>query len=134
MLFNALVIPVFKADTGGLIINIIIAPINNIPKKGYNNTGFNPSKLLGSFSNNFFNPTTKYPAIKPASNAPKNPDPPLFASIPPTKPTASAGLSPILIAIYPANIGNIKSKAVPPTVFKNAANGIFIPKFAGSIL
>ena len=30
-------------------------------------------KHSGNKLNNFFNPTTKYPARKPANNAPKNP-------------------------------------------------------------
>ena len=99
MLFNKLVIPSLRAATGGFTINISIAPISNIPKKGYNKTGFNPSKLSGNLSNSFFNPTTKYPAINPASNAPKKPEPPSLAKTPQTKPTAKAGLSPIDIAI-----------------------------------
>ena len=132
--FKKLVNPVFIAATGGLITNIIIAPIKSIPNKGYNKTGFNPSKLSGNLLNIFFKNTTKYPAIKPARSAPKNPEPPLFASIPPTKPTARAGLSPMLIAMYPARTGNINPNAVSPTLFKNAANGVLLPKFEGFIL
>ena len=94
-------------------INNIITPISKIPNTGYNNIGFMPSKLLGKKLNIFLNKTTTYPAIKPASKAPKNPEltrfmlgslkyanvTPNFAIIPPTKPTASPGLSAILIAI-----------------------------------
>ena len=35
--------------------------------------GFIPSKLLGKKLNNFFNNNTRYPAINPASKAPKKP-------------------------------------------------------------
>ena len=89
-----------------------------------------------------------YPPTNPAINAPKNPEltsvtvlsvneanvVPCTASIPPTNPTANPGLSAILIAIYPAKIYNITLNAAPPTVLKNAANGVFIPKFDGLIL
>ena len=59
---------------------------------------------------------------------------PCTANIPPTNPTASPGLSAILIAIYPAKIYSITLNAAPPTVLKNAASGVFIPKFDGFIL
>ena len=85
--------------------------------------------------------------MKPAINAPKNPEltkvtsgfvndanvVPAFATAPPTKPTANPGLSAILIAIYPDKIHNMKSKAIPPIVLKKAAIGVFIPKLDGSI-
>ena len=58
---------------------------------------------------------------------------PWTAKIPPTNPTAKPGLSAILIAIYPANIYNITLNAAPPTVLKNAATGVFIPKLDGFI-
>ena len=58
---------------------------------------------------------------------------PCTAKIPPTNPTANPGLSAMLIAIYPAKIYNITLNAAPPTVLKNAAIGVFIPKFAGLI-
>ena len=85
--------------------------------------------------------------MKPASNAPKNPEltntssgfpsdvnvVPTLLNAPPTKPTTNPGLSAILIAIYPDSITSIKSNAIPPTVLKNAATGVFIPKFDGFI-
>ena len=88
-----------------------------------------------------------YPPTNPAINAPKNPEltsvtvlsvneanvVPCTASIPPTNPTANPGLSAILIAIYPDKMTSIKSNAIPPIVLKNAATGVFIPKFDGSI-
>ena len=125
--FNPLVKEVFRIDTGGFTRNVIMAPMRSTPSNGYISTGFIPSKLFGNFENNFFKNTIKYPAIKPARRAPKNPDPPLFAIAPPTKPVTSAGLSPILIAMYPARIGNIKPNAVSPIVFRKAANGVFEP-------
>ena len=88
--------------------------MNNVPNNGYNSTGFIPSSESGNTLNSFLSPTTKYPAKNPASNAPKNPEPPLFASSPPRKPTTNAGLSAILYAIYPASTGKINPKAKFP--------------------
>ena len=39
----------------------------------------------------------------------------------------------MLEAMKPANTGNINAKALSPTCFKNAANGVLLPKFAGLI-
>ena len=41
--------------------------------------------------NNLRNPTIRYPAANPATNAPRNPELPALASAPPTKPTARPG-------------------------------------------
>ena len=71
-----------------------------------------------------------YPARNPATRAPRNPDFPLAAIIPPTRPTASAGLSPIAIAINPASTGSMNPNAVPPICLNTAATGVIIPKFA----
>lgn len=89
--------------------------------------------LSGSLSNTVLSHCIMYPAIKPASKAPRNPLPPCSARNPPVKPAASAGLSEILIAMYPLNTGSIKLNAAPPAVLKNAAKGVFIPKFDGSM-
>ena len=97
--------------------------------------------------NNLFKNLIINPPKKPAIKAPKNPElistssefirdekvVPAFAIAPPTIPTANPGLSPILIAMYPDKIISIKSKAIPPIVLKNAAIGVFIPKFEGFI-
>jgi len=141
---SAPVIPVFIDPIIGFMNNII-TPIKNVPSNGYKNTGFIPSKLFGKPANNFLRPTTKYPAMKPASNAPKKPPEtagtfgsnalakvtPALAKAPPTKPIERAGLSPILIAINPARTGNINPNAVPPIFFKTAANGVPVPKPLG---
>ena len=71
-----------------------------------------------------------YPAAKPATKAPKNPDFPLAAIYPPTNPSASAGLSPIAIAIYPASTGSINPNAAPPIFLNKAATGVIVPKLA----
>ena len=128
-----------NAPIGGFTRKIIITPISKIPKNGYNSTGFVPSNDFGSFSSNFFNSNIRYPATNPAISAPKNPDEthcssgrkmevPAFARSPPTIPGMSAGLSPIAMAMYPARIGNIIPNAVFPTLLKNAANGVPLPK------
>ena len=101
---------VLNAPTGGFTIKIINAAMIRIPKNGYRRTGFVPSRVFGSLSNNFFNPIIRYPAANPAISAPKNPDEihassarntevPAFARSPPTIPGINAGLSPIAIAI-----------------------------------
>ena len=77
----------------------------------------------------FFNNTTTYPARNPATNAPRNPLVPFAAIAPPTKPTASPGLSAILIAINPARIGSMKPNATPPMDLNIAAIGVIVPKF-----
>ena len=99
-----------------IITPYIKAPVINIPNRGYNKTGFNPSKLLGNLANNFFNKTTTYPPRNPPISPPKNP-PPLFREIsPPTIAGANPGLSAILIPINPAITGIIKKKAFPPPI------------------
>ena len=75
-------------------------------------------------------PKIIYPAAKPAIRAPRKPDLPFAAIIPPTRPSASAGLSPIAMAINPARIGSIKPNAVSPMFLNNAAAGVMVPKFA----
>ena len=70
--------------------------------------------------------------MKPAAIAPRKPDFPLYAIIPPTKPSASAGLSPIAIAIKPARTGSIKLNASPPMLLNIAAAGVIVPKFERS--
>ena len=57
----------------------------------------------------------------------------MYAIIPPTKPSASAGLSPIAIAIKPASTGNIKLNASPPILLNIAATGVIVPKFERSL-
>ena len=119
----------------------MIAPIRRIPKNGYNSTGLVPSSACGRRSNAFFKSNIKYPATNPAINAPKNPDEihwssgrntdvPAFASNPPTIPGIKAGRSAMLIAMYPARIGNIIPNAVSPTVFKNLENVFPVPKIS----
>ena len=71
--------------------------------------------------------------MNPASNAPKNPAPPVLAKSPPTNPTTIAGRSAILTAINPAKTGNKKPNAASPIDLKNAASGVFDPKLAGLI-
>ena len=132
-LFKKLVNPLFKKATGGLTINVITIPINSVPNKGYNSTGLIPSSDCGKNDNTFRSNNTKYPAINPASNAPKNPAPPAFAKNPPTNPTTIAGRSAILTAINPAKTGNKNPNAASPTDLKKAANGVFEPKLLGSI-
>ena len=57
-----------------------------------------------------------------------------MASTPPAKPTARPGRSAIDMAIKPARIGSIYPNAALPTVLKNAATGVFMPKLDGSIV
>ena len=59
----------------------------------------------------------------------KKPDLPAAAIAPPTKPTASPGLSAILIAINPASTGSIKPNAAFPIVINKAACSVIEPKF-----
>ena len=73
-----------------------------------------------------------YPAAKPATSAPKKPDFPLYAIIPPTKPTANPGRSAIAIAMKPASTGSIKENAVLPMFFNIAAAGVMVPNAARS--
>ena len=70
--------------------------------------------------------------MKPAASAPRNPDFPPAAIIPPTKPSASPGLSAIASAMKPARTGSISPKATPPIPLKNAAAGVIVPKFCRS--
>ena len=110
-----------------------MTPINSVPNNGYNNTGLIPSSDCGKNEKTLRKPNTKYPAINPASKAPKNPAPPVLANNPPTNPTTIAGRSPILTAINPAKTGNKNPNAASPTILKKAANGVFDPKLAGLI-
>ena len=48
--------------------------------------------------------------------------------MPPTNPTASAGLSPIAIAINPASTGSINLKATLPISLKSLAASVMLPK------
>ena len=125
-------IAVLSAPTNGLIRHMN-APINRTPRSGIIRTGIIFSRLSGRNENTFFSSSTINPPAKPAIRAPINPEtaaesPPIFANVhpivamyPPTKPTASPGLSAILLAIYPANTGIMKLNAAPPIVLKNAA-------------
>ena len=61
-------------------------------------------------------------------------DTPLTANAPAVKPTARPGRSAMDMAIKPARTGSMKPNASPPTVLKNAARGVFMPKFDGSML
>ena len=53
---------------------------------------------------------------------------PKVAIYPPTRPTKKPGLSAILLPINAASIGTIKLNANPPTVLKNAAASVCVPK------
>ena len=84
----------------------------------------------------------RYPAAKPASKAPRNPDgmveaaagsikvAPLVAKIPPTIPTRKPGRSAILIAMNPASTGIIKLKAKFPIFLNHDAIGVTLPERA----
>ena len=96
---SPVLIAIFKAPTGGSMIKVINAPINNTPSSGYSRTGFNPSRPFGSLSKIFFNNWMIRPAANPATKAPRKPDFPFAAIAPPTKPTTSPGRSAILMAI-----------------------------------
>ena len=50
-----------------------MTPINSVPNNGYNKTGLIPSSDCGKNEKTLRKPNTKYPAINPASKAPKNP-------------------------------------------------------------
>ena len=130
ILVKAVFKAVFKAPTGGSMTNIMISPISRIPHTGHNNTGVIFSNASGNLENTFFSNKMISPARKPAASAPRKPDFPFAAIIPPTKPTASAGLSPILIAINPASTGSISPNAIPPICLNAAATGVIVPKFA----
>ena len=64
-------------------------------------------------------------------SAPKNPAPLEEASAPPTKPTASPGLSAMLMAMKPASTGSMKPKEMPPMSMKVLAYQRFEPKLPG---
>ena len=92
----------------------MIAPIAKVTKSGNISIGLIPSSDLGRGFVIFLKKRIMYPDKKPATNAPRNPAPPVFAKYPPTKPTVIPGLSAIDIPINPARTGNIKPKAAPP--------------------
>ena len=119
---------VFKNPTGGSMIKVIIKPMRRIPNTGYKSTGAIFSRASGRRLNSFPRKRTRYPAINPASRAPRNPDFPPAAIIPPTNPTARAGLSPMLMAINPARIGSMKPKAIPPIPFQGRGCRVMVPK------
>ena len=104
------------------------SPISSTPTTGYNKTGAIFSIASGSFSNALRSIRMIKPAAKPATSAPKNPDFPLYAIIPPTNPSSSAGRSPIAIPIKPASTGSINPNAVPPIPLSSAATGVIVPK------
>ena len=116
----------------GSITKFIRSPMIRIPNNGYRSTGAIFSSASGSFSQIQISPLIMYPAANPATNAPRNPELPFAAIIPPTKPTASAGLSPIAIAINPASTGSMNPNAIPPIFLSIAAIGVIVPKFARS--
>lgn len=111
-------------------------PISMIPSNGNISTGSMLSIDFGRKEKIFLNRSTIYPPANPAINAPRKPDTavlspaiwlnvhPMVAIYPPTNPTASPGLSAMLLAIYPASTGSIKLKAYPPTVLKKAAAAV----------
>ena len=59
MLFKPLVMAVFSAATGGLMMNTISAPMIRRPKKGYRSVGLIPSRASGNLSNSFRSPSTR---------------------------------------------------------------------------
>ena len=74
ILFSRFASASFITPIIGLNTNNINAPIMNTPSTGYNNVGLIPSRLSGSFENIFLSNSTIYPATKPATSAPKNPE------------------------------------------------------------
>ena len=101
----------FTAPTAGFIAHMK-SPIMIIPSSGRISTGSMLSIDLGKNENIFFRRSTMYPPAKPAISAPRKPDTavlspvicpkfahPIVAMYPPTNPTASPGLSAMLLAI-----------------------------------
>ena len=72
------------------------------------------------------------PAKKPASNAPRKPEPFDALNAPPTKPAAKPGRSAIDIEIKPAKTGNINPNDAPPIPINVAASGVILPKLPRS--
>ena len=71
--------PVLIPPITGSTINVIPSPITRIPTTGYISTGAIFSNASGNLSHIFLKRTIIYPAAKPATRAPKNPDFPLAA-------------------------------------------------------
>ena len=111
---NPLIALLIVVKTGD-ITKIIPKDVRSNPNTGKINIGLVPSSDFGRFLVIFFKNKITYPAKKPPNSPPKNPAP-WPAMKPATIPGINAGLSPILIAIYPAKIG-IKNPnaAFPPT-------------------
>ena len=107
---RASVIHWFRVPTAGLIAHMN-SPIIMIPSSGRISTGSMLSTDFGRNEKIFFSKSTIYPPANPAINAPRNPETavlspviapkvhPIVAIYPPTNPTASPGLSAMLLAM-----------------------------------